>query len=150
MIFITNTAQFGWMNWSIRQARKTEVVNTNKLTRYYKGCDGGKTGFTDEAGYCLSATAERNNLRFIAVSLGAKDSKTRFANVTSLLNYVGFYPANFENKQLVNASEIVGEVELKMGKVENVKVYAKENYYALTKKGEKYHHEVTIQFAVIS
>lgn len=131
-----------WMDELVHPSgRKTEVVNTNKLTRYYKGCDGGKTGFTDEAGYCLSATAERNNLRFIAVSLGAKDSKTRFANVTSLLNYAF---ANFENKQLVNASEIVGEVELKMGKVENVKVYAKENYYALTKKGEKYHHEVTI------
>lgn len=132
-----------WMDELVHPSgRKTELVNTNKLTRYFKGCDGGKTGFTDEAGYCLSATAKRDNLRFIAVSLGAKDSKTRFANVSTLLNYAF---ANFENRQLVSADKAIGEVSLKMGKEEKVSVYAKEDYFALTKKGENYHHEVTVQ-----
>ena len=67
--------------------RKTELVNTNKLIRYYKGCDIGKTGSTDEAGYCLSASAKRNEMRLIAVVMGTKNSNERFSQTVNLLDY---------------------------------------------------------------
>ncbi len=132
-----------WMDELLHPSgRKTEVVNTNKLVRYFKGCDSGKTGFTDEAGYCLTASAERGNLRFIAVSLGAKDSKTRFANVTTLLNYAF---SNFENKLIVNKDEKIADVEIKMGKEKTTQLFASENFFALKKKGEESTHEVTVE-----
>lgn len=120
--------------------RKTEVVNTNKLVRYYKGCDGGKTGFTDEAGYCLAATAERDNMRFIVVSLGAKDSKTRFSNVSTLFNYAF---ANYQNTHLVSKDKPMAQIEVKMGKQKQADVFAKQDYYALTQKGEQIKYEIT-------
>lgn len=131
-----------WMSELVHPSgRKTELVNTNKLSRYYKGCDGGKTGFTDEAGFCLAATAERDNMRFIAVSLGAKDSKTRFSNVTTLLNFAF---ANYQNTHLVSTEKALAQLELKMGKQKTADVFAKNNYYALTKKGEQIKYEVTM------
>ncbi len=67
--------------------RETELVNTNKLIRYYKGCDSGKTGSTDEAGYCLSASAEKAGMRLIGVVLGAKTGTDRFNETSKLLNF---------------------------------------------------------------
>lgn len=64
-----------------------ELVNTNKLIRYYAGCDGLKTGFTNAAGFNLVATANRNDMRIISVVLGGTDSKTRFGESTALLDY---------------------------------------------------------------
>ena len=55
------------------------LTNTNKLIRNYDGCDGIKTGFTNAAGFCLSASAQKGDTRMIAVVLGGADSKTRFA-----------------------------------------------------------------------
>ncbi|MDY3917373.1 MAG: D-alanyl-D-alanine carboxypeptidase family protein [Candidatus Limivivens sp.] len=63
------------------------LTNTNKLLRSFEGCLGLKTGSTSKAKYCLSATARRNGIELIAVVLAAPDSKTRFANAASLLNY---------------------------------------------------------------
>ncbi|MDO5424341.1 MAG: D-alanyl-D-alanine carboxypeptidase family protein [Eubacteriales bacterium] len=63
------------------------LTNTNKLLRSYDGCLGLKTGSTSKAKYCLSATAKRDEIELIAVILAAPDSKTRFANAASLLNY---------------------------------------------------------------
>ncbi len=133
-----------WMDELVHPSgRKTEVVNTNKLSRYYQGCDSGKTGFTDEAGYCLVASAKRDDLRFIAVSLGAKDTKTRFANVTNLLNYAF---ANFENKLIIDGETAVKEIEVKMSKDSVAAVFAKESFYILNKKGEEIEYE--LQFDV--
>ncbi|MBR6788312.1 MAG: D-alanyl-D-alanine carboxypeptidase [Clostridia bacterium] len=78
--------------------RKTMLTNTNKLVRAYEGCDGGKTGFTNEAMYCLSATAKRNGTRLISVITGAETSKKRNAEICKLFDY-GF--ANYETKQVV-------------------------------------------------
>ena len=66
--------------------RVTNLTNTNKLVRFYDGCDAGKTGYTDKAGYCLSASAKRNNMRIIATVIGAKTSKERFYIASSLMN----------------------------------------------------------------
>ena len=68
------------------------LSNTNKMVRFYSGCTGLKTGFTTGAGYCLSASAQRDGLELIAVVMGSETSKDRFAACKSLLDY-GF--ANF-------------------------------------------------------
>lgn len=122
--------------------RETEVVNTNKLIRYFKGCDGGKTGSTDEAGYCLSATAERNGMRLIAVVLGAKDATLRFNETSKLLTY-GF--ANFENKQIISSGESLIEAEILRSKVKTVPVYAAEDYYVVSRKGDGAQYAVTVE-----
>jgi len=72
------------------------LSNTNKMVRFYKGCTGLKTGFTAAAGYCLSATAQRENLELVAVVMGCETSKERFAACKSLLDY------GFANFALVN------------------------------------------------
>lgn len=95
--------------------RTTEMTNTNRLTRYYDGCIGGKTGSTAEAGYCLAVGAKRNNLSLISVVLGANTTKERFKSASDLLNF-GF--SNFEN-HIVDTNDIVnisykGERDLKI------------------------------------
>lgn len=72
---------------------KTQLVNTNKLIKYYDGITGLKTGTTGKAGSCISATAERNGVSLIAVVLGCQTTKDRFASARTLLDY-GF--ANWE------------------------------------------------------
>ena len=67
--------------------RVTQLVNTNKLLKLYDGCDGGKTGSTNEAGYCVAATAERGDMRLIAVVLGADAGKERFAIAQTMFDY---------------------------------------------------------------
>ena len=81
-----------WMD-SLRDG-KTSLVNTNKLVRFYEGCTGLKTGTTDGAGSCLSASATRQGLSLIAVSMGSDTSDQRFAACKTLLNY-GF--SSFES-----------------------------------------------------
>ena len=69
------------------------LSNTNKLVRFYQGATGLKTGFTSDAGYCLSASAQRGNLELIAVVMGCESSQIRFAGCKSMLDY-GF--ANYD------------------------------------------------------
>lgn len=84
-----------WLeNFEHPSGRTTEMTNTNRLSRFYEGCIGGKTGSTSEAGYCLAVGARRNNLSLISVVLGANTTKERFKSASDLLNY-GF--ANYEN-----------------------------------------------------
>ncbi|HCR44314.1 MAG TPA: D-alanyl-D-alanine carboxypeptidase, partial [Ruminococcaceae bacterium] len=64
---------------------KTQLVNTNKLVKYYDGITGLKTGTTGKAGSCISATAERNGVSLIAVVLGSSNTKDRFAAARTLL-----------------------------------------------------------------
>ncbi|MCX7843197.1 MAG: D-alanyl-D-alanine carboxypeptidase [Clostridia bacterium] len=105
----------GQWNKKFREgAAKGEIglYNTNKLIRFYEGATGLKTGFTNAARYCLSASAERNGLQLIAVVLGAPDSNTRFAEVQKLLNY-GF--ANYEVAKINSKGDGIGEVMVKKG-----------------------------------
>lgn len=122
--------------------RKTELVNTNKLIRYYDGCDGGKTGSTSEAGYCLTSSAKRNNMRLISVVIGAKTGKDRFKESTNLFNF-GF--ANYENKQLVNKEKVFKEVETKRCKEKVANVVPVEDFYAFDKKGNKSSYEISVE-----
>ncbi len=85
----------GWfLTWlDYLRGGETQLVNTNKLVRTYKGLLGGKTGTTDNAGRCLTACAERGEMRLVAVSLGCETDDERFSSVSELLDY-GF--DNFE------------------------------------------------------
>ena len=67
--------------------RVTQLTNTNKLIRLYDGCDGGKTGSTNEAGYCISTTAQRSGMRLIAVVLGASSGAERFDIAKEMFDY---------------------------------------------------------------
>lgn len=131
-----------WMDELVHPSgRKTELVNTNKLIRYFDGCDGGKTGSTNEAGCCLTASAKRGDMRLISVIIGAENSKTRFNESSLLLNY-GF--ANFENRFLVLTDNVLANVKVGKGKKENCDVFAKENFVALVKKGDDTTYETIL------
>ena len=125
-----------WMDTlTHNKGRESELVNTNKLIRYYEGCDGGKTGSTNEAGYCLAATAKRGNMRLIAVVLGSQNGKLRFAETSKLLNY-GFN--NYENKLLLSKEKVLEEsINITGGNKNSIKVKPKEDLFALINKSEK-------------
>lgn len=94
---------------TISEGRKSpiELVNHNKLVRFFDGCDGLKTGFTNEAKYCISATATRNGVRMLSVIMGAPTYKIRNRDAGILLNY-GF--SKYEGKKVVAKDEDVDKV----------------------------------------
>ena len=96
---------------TISEGRKSpiELVNHNKLVRFFDGCDGLKTGFTQEAKYCISATAVRNNVRMLAVIMGAPTYKVRNRDASMLMNY-GF--SKYQGKKLFNKDDDVETVYL--------------------------------------
>lgn len=131
-----------WLDTLVHKSgRKTELVNTNRLIRYYDGCDCGKTGFTDEAGYCLSASAKRNGLRLVSVVTGCKSSKARFEESSKLLNY-GF--ANFVSKKVVdnqNSLDITDNYKRPKQKIEAV---AEKDCFVTVKRGEETNIETQV------
>lgn len=113
--------------------RTTSMTNTNKLIRKYSPCDGGKTGFTNEAGFCLAATAKKNSLRLISVVLGASSSDDRFNSIIKMFDY-GF--ANFTNKIVLDKDvELNDSFEVRGGKKESFAVRPQENSYVFTRAG---------------
>ena len=115
--------------------RITEISNTNKLVRYYKGCDAGKTGYTSEAGHCLCASALRDGLRLISVVISAPDSKTRFKDVSTMFDY-GF--SDYESKTVVSAKTPLNfEVSVKNGKKATISVASERTVKVLNKKNVK-------------
>lgn len=121
-----------WMDYM--RDGKTMLVNTNRLVRFYEGCDGVKTGYTQEAGHCVSATAKRGNLRLIAVILGAPTSQVRFSEASKLLDY-GF--ANYESVLVVKKGQIVqNEIPVTGGKTTKIMGLAADNLSLLIGKGE--------------
>lgn len=115
-----------------KQEDKFWLVNTNKLVRFYTGVDGLKTGFTEEAGYCLTATANKDNMRLIAVVMGEVDSKVRNAEVSAMLDYAyNLYNA----KELFSTKNSVGRMKVNKGTKEYVDMVPVENVKILYKKG---------------
>ena len=96
---------------TISEGRKSpiELVNHNKLVRFFDGCDGLKTGFTQEAKYCISATAVRDGVRMLAVIMGAPTYKIRNRDASMLMNY-GF--SKYQGKKLFNKDDDVETVYL--------------------------------------
>lgn len=97
----------------------TWIVNTNKLINYYKGLDGLKTGYTTKSGYCITATAKRNNMRLISVVMGEENNNIRNKDTMELLNY-GF--ANYKLETIVSSKERLGTIKVKFGKKEEVEL----------------------------
>lgn len=91
------------------------MVNTNKLIKYYTGLDGLKTGFTKTAGYCLTSTAKRNDMRLISVVMKEPSSQVRNSETISLLNY-GF--SNYKIKTILKKDQNLGTIEVQNGKKE--------------------------------
>ena len=114
--------------------RKIWLVNTNKLVRFYDGVDGLKTGFTEGAGYCLTATAKKDGMRVIAVVMGEADSKMRNQEVSEMLDYAF---AQYKLENLLEDGYSLGKYKVYNGKDEFVTVIPKDGATILRKKGEK-------------
>lgn len=95
------------------------LVNTNKLVRFYDGVDGLKTGFTGTAGYCLTATASKNNFRLISVVMGEDTSENRSSDTVKMLNY-GFN--TFKINIIKTKGESLGKVRVERGKQDNANI----------------------------
>lgn len=131
-----------WMD-SLRGG-ETQLVNTNKLVRFYSGTTGLKTGTTSKAGHCLSASAERDGLHLIAVVMGAENSTDRFEGAKAMLNW-GF--ANYETVTPQIDSSLFGEVDIIRGVQERVKPIITGVVPLTLKAGEKAKLETQISLA---
>lgn len=124
-----------WMyNFEHPDGRITELTNTNKLIKFYEGCDGGKTGYTDAARSCIAVTAKRGDTRFICVTVGAENSKTRNKEVSELLNY-GF--SGYKTVYAVRKGDCLGEFAVGNGKTDSIKAVAASDVTAFIKSGDK-------------
>ncbi len=119
-----------WMD-TLRDG-KSQLVNTNKLVRFYSGCTGLKTGSTSLAGFNLSATATRNDLKLIAVVMKGENSQKRFDDAKTLLDY-GF--ANYSSKQLCKRGDILTKIPIEKAKKKEAEIIIGEDKYALVGKG---------------
>ncbi|GAB6098985.1 serine hydrolase [Halanaerocella petrolearia] len=108
--------------------------NTNDLVRFYEGADGLKTGYTSEAGFCLSSTASRRGMRFIAVVMNAPNSKIRFAESKKILSYAFSIHRSI---QVAKEDEEIGQVKVFKGKRSELTAVAKENLNVVVVKGEE-------------
>lgn len=109
------------------------VVNTNKLIRFYEGADGLKTGFTDNAGYCMAVTAKRGGMRLIAVTLGEENGTVRNNETSELLDY-GF---NLYKVDVVKSkNDVIAEIKIDRGTKEKVSLSVNEDIVVLKKKSE--------------
>lgn len=123
-----------WMDTLIHPSgRETELVNTNRLIKYYPNCQTGKTGFTDEAGYCLSSTALKNDLKLTCVVLGCDSSADRFSESVELYNYAY---ANFVSEKIVDSNELIEDkIKVVGGKKDSLLIKPSEDYLLTTKIG---------------
>ena len=126
-----------WMDTIIHSTRRGDsefgLANTNKLLKQYNGITGLKTGSTDEAKYCLSATAERNGVKLVAVVLAAPDTKTRFREAAALLDY-GFAKCTVYRDD--GADFPLTEVEVKKGQEKTAQVALKSDFSHVFTSGE--------------
>lgn len=110
------------------------LVNTNKLVRVYEGADGLKTGYTQEAQFCLAATASRNGMRWIAVVMGAPSTKVRNREVAALFDY-GF--GQFERQTIVAHKQMLGRIDVEQGVVRSFAITAEQPYTVVLPKGAR-------------
>ena len=127
--------------------RKFWLVNTNKLISQYEGVDGLKTGHTDDAGYCLAATAKRDDLRFIAINLGESDSKVRNKETMDLLDY-GFQSVKM--KTLKKKGSIVKTVSLSKTEPKKIIYVLKDNLNVIESPNEKKNYTYNIKLKKLS
>ena len=114
--------------------RKIWLVNTNRLVRFYDGVDGLKTGYTEDAGYCMTATAEKDGMRIIAVVMGEETSKIRNQEVSEMLDYAF---AQYKVINMLKNKNTIGEYRVENGKDEYVLIVPKEEATMVKKKSDK-------------
>ena len=122
-----------WMDQIVVGKKQVSVglANTNKLIKHYQGATGVKTGFTQQAKYCLSASAKRGDTHLVAVTLGAETSPERFKDATSLLNF-GF--ANYESVKLCSENDNMTTITIDKADEQKVNLVAKDDLSILIKK----------------
>lgn len=106
------------------------LVNTNRLVRFYEGVDGLKTGFTNQAGYCITTTAKRGDMRLLSVVMNAETSDARSKDTVNMLNY-GFN--TYKLDILLNKEKDLGEVKIEKGNVTSTKLYIERDVTILKK-----------------
>lgn len=109
------------------------LVNTNKLVRLYEGADGLKTGFTDNAGYCMAVTAKRKDMRLLAIVLGEKKGSVRNDEIASLLDY-GFN--TYKVSKFLAKDTIIDSINFSKSTKDKVNVYLKEDASVLMKNSD--------------
>ena len=124
-----------WMDSVVVGKKQTSIgiANTNKLIKHFQGATGVKTGFTQQAKYCLSASAKRGDTHLVAATLGAETSPERFKDASSLLNY-GF--ANYESVKLCSKDDKISTLTMEKAESDKVSLVAKEDLTVLIKKGD--------------
>lgn len=110
------------------------LVNTNKLLRFYTGIDGLKTGYTDNAKYCLTATMERNDMRLITVVMGADTKDNRNSDTISMMEY-GY--SMYGTKTILNNNDSQGNIKISNAKSKNIKYYLEDNVKIVISKDVK-------------
>lgn len=101
---------------------RTWLVNTNKLVRFLEGVDGLKTGYTSEAGYCLTATAKKGNVRYITVVMGEPSSDIRSSETANMLNYAF---NSFKLNTILDKSQELGTIYIDKSKQKTAKIVVK-------------------------
>ena len=114
--------------------RKIWLVNTNRLVRFYDGVDGLKTGYTEDAGYCMTATAEKDGMRVIAVVMGEETSKIRNQEVSEMLDYAF---AQYKVINMLKNKNSLGKYRVENGKEEYVRVVPIGDTNMVKKKSEQ-------------
>lgn len=131
-----------WHKFMEESQNKTDLSNTNKLTRDYDGCDGIKTGSTNEAGFCLAATAKKGDMRLISVLLGAPSAKERFDLSADLLDY-GF--ENFKIATIIHKNDVMEEaIPIEKGIEESISALAAEDVEYIEKMSEQRQYDKEI------
>lgn len=114
--------------------RKPVLYNFNRLLKRYPGVDGLKTGMTSEAGYCIAATAVRDNLRLIAVTMGAPTAQARESDVRALFDW-GF--RRYEARRLASAGDVVGAAEVIRGRPAYVPLVLAQDAFMTVERGAR-------------
>ena len=114
--------------------RKIWLVNTNKLVRFKQGVDGLKTGFTDTAGYCLTATMKKDNMRIIATVMGESDASVRNTEVGQMLDYAF---SMYKLDKVLSKDSIVKKKNINKAKVDKINIVPSRDVTILSKKTDK-------------
>lgn len=127
---------FKWTSVWIDSLRdgKSFLRNTNKLVRFFRGCDGLKTGYTDKAGYCLVATAQREGVRMIAVVMKSSTIDSRSRDISTMFNY-GF--SQYKAYRVCQAGDIAGQVKVFRGKETVLDAVVPRELTAILKRNQK-------------
>jgi len=126
------------------------LVNTNKLIRFYKGIDGLKTGYTEKAGHCLTATMEKNGMRVITVVMESGSTENRSSDTVSLMEYAfSMYYAN----EILNDEDVLGSVSIYKGTKEKLEYKVESDVKAILSKQDedtKYSYETIMNKNIVA